>query len=248
MSRVISAFALGSALILSPLLIWQLLSVRKGALRLGDATGPSTGTRHGAEPALNVLLIGDSTVAGVGARTHADGLAGQTADSLHALTGRRVDWRAAGTSGATVRSLLTQLPDDIDSLPDLIVLSIGTNDAVRLRPSWSWSRRLRELLAEIRARFGDAPVLFAGLPPLEHFPALPKPLATIVGATAKALNLAAAEYAGKLQGLECLSFRTDLDLGLFAPDGFHPGPGAYAIWGQDLADLAIRRCALNEAT
>ena len=59
---------------LSPLLIWQGRQVRREAPRLPEATGPRLGLagmeRHsGAMPRLRVLIVGDSSGAGVGAAT-----------------------------------------------------------------------------------------------------------------------------------------------------------------------------------
>ena len=68
--------------ILSPLLI-QALLLRKHALRLPEATGARQGSSGEGAP-LRVLIIGDSSAAGVGVSTQHDALAGQLAIALAA--------------------------------------------------------------------------------------------------------------------------------------------------------------------
>ena len=70
-----------ATLLLSPLLLAQAVRVRKIALQLPEAAGPRTGIT-GSGPALRVLIIGDSSAAGVGAPTQEVALAGRLANSL----------------------------------------------------------------------------------------------------------------------------------------------------------------------
>jgi hypothetical protein len=83
-------YILGGILVLpfAPFLYWQGWRTRKKVGRLPDAGGETSGHfgECGMPGGLNLLAIGESTVAGVGAGTHAEALAGQLARflSLHA--------------------------------------------------------------------------------------------------------------------------------------------------------------------
>ncbi len=52
-------------------------------------------------PVLRLLVVGESTAAGVGATDQARGLARWTAETVAALSGRAVAWRVLGRNGAT---------------------------------------------------------------------------------------------------------------------------------------------------
>src|SRR5262245_48122534 len=132
-----------SGLALSVLLtfLWQGRRVRATTPILPPAAGPTEGRTPGRAPALRVALLGESTVAGVGAATHEESLAGRTADALCRITGRSIEWRAIGLSGATARTtrrvLLEKLPG---AGADAVALVLGVNDTVTLRPAPLFAR------------------------------------------------------------------------------------------------------------
>ncbi|MEN9620489.1 MAG: hypothetical protein RL499_682, partial [Actinomycetota bacterium] len=97
----------------------------------GSVDGGGPGDAGGASRPLNLLVIGDSTAAGVGV-DHADlGLGGRLAEALAARTGRPVHWRAAGRNGATASDLVRQyLTPALHGPTDLVFLTIGANDAL----------------------------------------------------------------------------------------------------------------------
>jgi hypothetical protein len=97
--------------LLLPVAVAQGVWVRRITPRLPDASGPIEGI---AEPGRNgshdkagagtrLILLGESTVAGIGAPTHDLALAGKTAEALARRTGNPVCWLALGRSGANAR-------------------------------------------------------------------------------------------------------------------------------------------------
>lgn len=81
-------------LLLAPLLIWQGRRVRATALRLPEAAGE----RSLDGGALRLLIVGDSSAAGVGAAHQDEALAGCLARSLAAQLGRPVGWQLVATA------------------------------------------------------------------------------------------------------------------------------------------------------
>lgn len=61
---------------LAPVLLWQGRNVRRSTLRLPEAAGVRYG-QVGRGPALRILLLGDSSAAGVGVSQQEQALAGQ---------------------------------------------------------------------------------------------------------------------------------------------------------------------------
>ena len=165
-----NAFVDAASLVASPLLpiLWlQGRHVRKYTPRLPEATGPTAGTISGVGVPLRLLVIGESTVAGVGAPDHAHALTGQIAAAIAARTGRTVHWHAMGKIGATARVARTRLVPEVPRLPiDIIVIALGVNDVLRFHGPGQWIRDLTQLISDLRERVGAAPVVLASVPPM----------------------------------------------------------------------------------
>lgn len=228
--------AAAGSLALAPLLLAQGLLVRRRTPRLPDAAGPPEGLADGPGPALRLLVVGESTVAGVGAATCAEALAGQFAAALAARLGRAVAWRAAGQSGATAAELRGRIVPGLPAEPaDLALVALGVNDTLRFHGPRRWAADLADLVAALRARVGPAPLALAAVPPMGRFPALPQPLRATLGARARLLDLAAADLAATLPDVAHLPISIPVTPELFCADGFHPGPAGYRRWGELLA-------------
>jgi len=78
-----------SVTLLAPLLVWQGKQTRRTTPRLPEAGGEPHGQYGDGEPALRLLVIGESTAAGVGVAHHQDGLASQLARGGGAHIGNR---------------------------------------------------------------------------------------------------------------------------------------------------------------
>ena len=230
------------SLIGSPLLpiLWlQARHVRKHTPRLPEAAGPTVGTIPVGGVPLRLLVIGESTVAGVGAPDHVRGLTGQIAAALATLTGRTVQWRAVGKIGATARvarSLVAEIPE---APVDVIVLALGVNDVLRFHAAGRWTRDLTQLIADLRERVGAAPVVLASVPPMGRFPAFPQPLRGILGLRAAALDRAAQRCAPVLARVAHSPARLDPAGGMFGADRFHPSIQGYCRWGSQIAESVL---------
>ena len=233
-------------LLLLPLLIPQALWVRQRTPRLPEASGPNCGESPGQGRPIRLVILGESTAAGVGAPTHEQALAGQTARALAQQTGRPVRWLALGRNGATTRTVCRELVPRLAGQPaDAVVIALGVNDTTRWRSPRQWRDDLERLIAAVRQHVGPAAILLTGVPPLGQFPALPQPLRAILGLRAVALDRAAMALAGSMPRVAHLpvQVRDEAD---FAPDGYHPGPRGYAAWGAQVA-AALRRLCLTSS-
>ena len=97
---------------------------------------------------------------------------------------------------------------------------------------------LPEFVTATRERVGDAAVIVAGVAPLQCFPALPWPLRSILGWRSAALQAAADRLPERLPRLVVERIPI-LEPDLFSCDGFHPNRRAHAIWGEEIATLAL---------
>jgi lysophospholipase L1-like esterase len=234
------ASTLGVAL-LAPVLVGQGRRVRRTTPRLPEAAGPRAGEIAGRGAPVRLLVLGESTAAGVGAADHQAGLAGQVAGTLAAETGRPVRWRVLGRNGATAattRETLLAPAEGVEA--DVAVVALGVNDTLHLRSPGRWTSDLRALIALVRERCGGVPVILAGVPPMGIFPGLPQPLRGVLGLRATVLDRAAARLAAEMDAV--LHVSVPLPAGgvddFFCGDRFHPSPHGYAQWGAALGRAA----------
>ncbi|UWR23195.1 SGNH/GDSL hydrolase family protein [Sulfitobacter sp. S190] len=220
-------------LALSPVLAVQALGLRRRALRLSEADGPRQGRVGGGQP-LRLLIVGDSSAAGVGVATQDAALAGALTRGL-AGRGFAVAWALLAACGATTASTRKSLVPATLAPADAVVIVLGVNDVTHFAPLRRWLRDHRALRHSLRQRTGARHIFVSQMPPLGQFPLLPDPLRWVLGQRALLLerHLIADLHA------EPDSHYTDLPLTLspadMAKDGFHPGAGIYAAWGDDLA-------------
>jgi lysophospholipase L1-like esterase len=234
----IAARLLGSFVLL-PVVIAQGAATRRRVPCLPPARPPHHGLVPGTGKSIRLLAIGESTVCGVGLTSGDESVAATTARALARLTGRPIAWRAEGLSGATVRDARKQLLPRIAPEPaDLVVVAFGVNDATAYRSPTTFAEDIAELVTEVRRRVGDAAVVVGGVAPLNCFPALPWPLRDILGWRSAALQAAADRLSERLPRL-VVERISALEPDLFACDGFHPNRRAHAIWGEEIAALAL---------
>ena len=218
-----------------PFVLPQALRVRRTAPRFAAAGGATAGVIGGGDD-VELLAIGDSIIAGVGASELAQALVGQTAIALSELDEVRVRWQAHGRVGVTTTSFLREHIDRVpESDPDYIVVSLGVNDVTSLTTVRQWRRNLRALFRELRARYPDALIAFAGVPPLGGFPLLPQPLRAVVGLRGRILDDAARDLIEDYDHIIHVPVEFNTLPQKFSADGFHPSESGYREYGQAMA-------------
>jgi lysophospholipase L1-like esterase len=227
-----------AAAALAPVLYMQGRRVRRRVLRLPEPPGPREGLT-GRGPRVRVLILGDSSAAGVGAPHQDQALLGQVVSRLARVN--RVEWMLLAKSGATTSSIRRALPELGPRAFDVVVTSLGVNDVTAGRRSSEWLAQQAALRADLRSRLGVGCLVVCGLPPVHAFPALPKPLRWYLGGRARAFDRALRNAVAAEQ--DCSFLELDLvgDVSDMAPDGFHPGPGIYEAWGLRVAERIQER-------
>lgn len=222
---------------LFPILLAQGVWLRKHTPRLPDAAGPLEGTVAGPGEPLRLIALGESTVAGIGAATHATALAGQVAVALGQHANRSVNWLVVARSGINARKCLTELvPKLAGRRADVVVIALGVNDSIEFHTAQRWAADVERLIDAVRAEVGDVPVLLSGVPPLDYFPALPQPLSTVLGARSASLGEASVRLASRLKRVLHVPFQIERkrSVDLFCADGFHPSELGYKLWAEQL--------------
>lgn len=236
------------AVLLAPLLVLQGRNVRRRVPVLPEAPAPLHGEVAGTGAPLHLLLLGESTAAGVGAPSHDQGLAGSAARALALATGRPVRWRVLARTGATAAVVRTALLGPADEVrAEVAVIALGVNDTLALRSPSAWVRDLAHLVGALRERCGPVPVVLAAAPPMGVFPALPQPLRGVLGLRARLLDRAAERFARGTPAVERVPMppMDEVDT-FFCEDRFHPSTHGYRAWGDALGVAAARAVDLSD--
>lgn len=210
----------------------RLAWIRATVPRLPPPPGPH-GVVDGKAPALSLVGIGDSIVAGIGVREQAGSLIAQVAARL-ARGGRAVRWVSIGLAGATAPALPTLLEAAGHERPELVLVSCGVNDIVRGQPAADFAAALEDLYRRTRAAWPAARIVHVGIPPLGQFPALQGRLGRRLGAHGD-LCIAAARAAAERSGTLYSPFPSAVSRAAFARDGFHPNESGCAAWADAVA-------------
>ncbi|WP_186356383.1 SGNH/GDSL hydrolase family protein [Streptomonospora sp. PA3] len=224
----------------------------------GADSGPAA--RQGrAEPGapLHLLVLGDSTAAGVGVSAQEDALAGHLAAGLARECGREVAWRVVARSGADARTVVAELlpaaAGAVDSAgvrgvggsgepprPDLAVVLIGVNDVKAMTGRGAFHRAVTAIAAGAGERW-QAPAVFGAVPRMDLFPALPRPLGPLLGLRSRHLDAAMRAALRSQPHAVRAPFPAGAvgRPGFFAADGFHPGERGYRIWARHLLPVCL---------
>jgi lysophospholipase L1-like esterase len=221
-------------LALSPLLVMQAVATRRRAPLLPEAAGARAGV-VGDGPALRLLIVGDSSGAGVGVATQDLALAGHLTRTLAQLARAQVHWQLIAKSGITTAQALELVQRERPQPADVAVAVLGVNDVIDQVPT-SRAVQQRAALADwLRLHTGVRHVVFAPLPPMHRFPLLPQPLRWIAGSDARRHDDAMAQWAAARGDVSHVPIAISLAADCMAADGFHPGEPVYQACGEALA-------------
>jgi lysophospholipase L1-like esterase len=199
------------------------------------ATGATTGTvGTTARPPLRIAVVGDSTAAGCGVRTHDEGFPGSLAREIAARTLRPVEWQVAGQFGATARRIRYRLLPQVGEDLDVAVLLAGGNDVMSGRTPGEWRDDLAAIIDGLLACAGR--VVIAGVPPFALFPSIPPVLGRYLSERAAALDQVSRQLCAVLP---CATWVTMTEIPppeYFAADRFHLSAAGYRRWAQVIAD------------
>lgn len=207
-------------------------------------------------PQLRIVALGDSSITAPGIedldetwiRLAAQGFA----DRHH------VELIALAVGGSRARDVVEgQLAEAIRLEPDIAIVSVGANDAIRATTAASYRADVDRIATELEE--AGAAVVLMGVGDLGSIPRLPAPLRPILTRRAAAFNHAAEAIAARsativkihVTGRMSTAFWDDPDL--FGPDQFHAGRRGHALFAEEIlpamrAALAIAQSRAGRAT
>lgn len=234
-------FWMGAAAVLpmAPLLALQGHLTRWKVGVLPGAAGEITGTvGHGGTEPAKLFVIGESTVAGLGARTHNEALAGRFAEQLSQRINRPVQWHVVGKNGVTARRTITELlPQMPNEKFDYILVGLGGNDVMRLSTPKKWRQDMTELLGRLRKQHLDAPIFLSNCPMIVMSPVIPQPIKALLWELSKMHNANIIEFTRDMPGVYYYRQPAMVKLDGFFADGIHPSEQGYADWSRAMMEF-----------
>ncbi|QHH96867.1 SGNH/GDSL hydrolase family protein [Acinetobacter dispersus] len=226
-----------STFALLPVLLVQGMKVRNNTPRLLEASGDRNGIVGQGQP-LSLLILGDSAAAGVGVETQQQALSGAIISELQHEY--QLQWKLHAKTGDTTQQVFQAVQQLDQQCYDVVITSIGVNDVTKLTSAKSWLKQQKQLFSYIQRHFQPKLIIVSGVPPMQHFPALPNPLAWLFGKYAEQMNQALQQWLAPQSQFRFIQYDIEafqaMDLPM-ASDGFHPSKEIYAIWGQQVATL-----------
>jgi lysophospholipase L1-like esterase len=183
---------------------------------------------------VQLLMLGDSSAAGMGTETAQQTAGAIIAHGVSALSGRPVQLTNVAVIGAESSGLDEQVAEALDTVakPDVAVILVGANDVTHRIDKSTAVRHLEQTVSALRAT--DCEVIVGTCPDLGTIEPVAQPLrllarrwsrdlaaaqtVAVIGAGGRTVSL------GDLLGPQFATFSEEM----FSPDRFHPSPGGYA--------------------
>jgi lysophospholipase L1-like esterase len=228
-------YLIGAAAVapISPLLLLQGQITRWKVGMLPGAEGDRKGVAGKGGPPAKLFVIGESTVAGLGASSHKFALAGQFALQLAQAIDRAVEWHVIGKNGVTARRTIDELiPHMPDERFDYILVGLGGNDVMKLSSPRKWRRDMLELLGLLRRKIPEAVIFISNCPMIVYSPIMPEPVKTILWKLSQMHNENIIEFTRDLDRVFYYPQPAEVSLDGFFADGIHPSEKGYADWSR----------------
>ncbi len=244
---------------LLPIMYFQGKKIRKNIPALPEAKGTSGNVIHpNHNKPLTIIAIGESTIAGVGVATHAEGFTGSFARTISDLYKTAVNWKVYAKSGYTAKMVKERIvPELKETSVDLILIGLGANDAFTLNSPSQWKKDVAALIENLQAKYPDTPIVFTNMPPIKEFPAFTKLIGFVAGNLVEIFGQALAQliknypkvyYNSDVITIAYWSKRLKVapEKSRFFSDGVHPSKFTYQTWGKEMARFAYNSEVLLE--
>jgi lysophospholipase L1-like esterase len=221
---------------LSPL-VWQARRVRKRMPSLPEACRERSGVERaaGATDMVRLLVVGDSTVAGVGVAYTRDALPPQLAAIVAESRGCTVAWTVSARTGATASFTAEELVPAAPLDHDIAVVLVGVNDALTMTPRRTWRASMDRLVHALQEHVRPGGQIgLAGLPNLGRFRTFPQPLRAVLGWHSRTLDQELRQVARRRPVVTRVALPPVSWPEMFADDRFHPKRGGVSGLGRPL--------------
>ncbi len=230
-----------------PVLYFHGKKIRKTIPDLPEATGNQGEVNIEDSKPFNIISLGESTIAGVGADKQEEAFTGTLAKKLSDSLRRSVHWKVYAKSGYIMKRVNDKIiPKIKEPKLDLIVIGMGGNDAFRMNSLKNWNKEINRCIKLLRANY-NCPILFINMPPIKEFPAFSKTIKYTIGNLVEFFGQALKENIEHKENVFFIDEIIKLDVWKkrlnitqkgtepFYSDGVHPSLFTYQVWAKETA-------------
>ena len=246
--------------ICAPILFFQAKRVRQRVPNLPEAKNPSGQISQINTESFNLLVLGESTMAGVGIKDHKNGFASSLASYLSNCLSTSVNWEVQARSGFTTGEITKELLPLISmETVDLIVIGTGANDAFSLHSPGRFARDIKKMLNALKGVYPHSPIVFINMPPISYFPAFTKLMQYCIGTWVKHNGLALSKLIQEYE--QVFYMKEDIipedwfdkyenfgNINDMFSDGVHPSKTTYKLWAKECFSFILTNHVLQKQT
>lgn len=207
-------------------------------------------------PRLRLVVLGDSTTAGVGVDRPEDALPHLLAQRVAAHIEQAVHVVSYGWAGARVGDLAhIQLPRSLEPIrrsetepflpgADIVAIVIGANDATHNTPPGRYRADLRRTLEGVRAGAPRARLVLAGIPAFRGALPTVEPLISLADLYARLLRPISRQEARRV-GAAFADLASEIPprispgMDILSVDRFHPSVVGYRLWADVIFEALV---------
>lgn len=215
-----------------PFLVYQAKNVRKSSPKL-PAQSPLLTLGQGEK---HVLLLGESTVAGVGASAASTTLAG----NFSRIFGDSYQIETIGKKGLRVKeafSLYLKHKNSESKKSEGVILFLGANDCFLLTSPQEFKKELEFLIQQIQVATGAEWIYLGAIPTVHLFPAFSEQMRSFLYRQRNYLLHEMGAIAARKPQVIFHQIPMNLQPEFFSADGVHPSDLGY----QKIAELAFEK-------
>ena len=240
---------------LIPLIILQAKKMRRKIPILPEAENIAGCISGSSSRTINLLFLGESSVAGVGVKTHEESMVGNLCEMIASNYNATVYWEVLAKSKYNALKIFNYLiPQVKDHSIDLVLIGTGGNDSFELTRPKLFKKHLLKIINFMEQEFPEVPILFIHFPPVASFPAFSSQMHFVLG---KHTEILSEELKDLISEKDNIYFMSDnmifkkwaaeekVSLKEFFSDGIHPSRNSYKKWASEIEKFIIEHKILE---
>ncbi|WP_373522893.1 SGNH/GDSL hydrolase family protein [Aquiflexum sp.] len=180
----------------------------------------------------NILIIGESTAAGVGASTQDNTFAAQ----IYYQSGHAFNIHNLGKNGLKAEKLKRLLAHAKQEIPEKIefaIILIGANDCFKFTPPARFSHQLKDFIQLLQNKKSVQRIIIPSIAPVQHFPSIPGIIRFFLGVHRSILTRELRSLGKSYPAMDFNNFKFELSSDLLASDGIHPSDKGYELMAKE---------------
>lgn len=180
----------------------------------------------------NILIIGESTAAGVGASTQEKTFASH----IYHQSDKAFNIYNLGKNGlkaGRLKRLLAHAKQEIPEKFEIAIILIGANDCFKFTPPRRFSHQLKEFIELLQNKKSVQQVILLSIAPVQHFPSIPGIMRFFLGMHRSILTRELKSLQKIIPGLDFNNFKFEKSSEFLASDGIHPSDKGYELMAKE---------------